>query len=87
MKRRIKKICFGIGIFLLILLCEVSVKASSVEELIGEMDFSEISGFLEEQEEVPISFEEMVQAILGMGQDLLHHLPSAGRFGVIGYSG
>lgn len=64
MKRRIKKICFGIGIFLLILLCEVSVKASSVEELIGEMDFSEISGFLEEQEEVPISFEEMVQAIL-----------------------
>ena len=64
MKRIMKQICFGILIFLLILFCEISVKASSVEDLMGEMDFSEIGSFLEDQKEVPVSFEEVVGAIL-----------------------
>ena len=67
MKQGMNRICFGIGIFLLLMFCETSVKASSVEELVGEMDFSEISGFLEDKEEVQVSFEEVVQAVLKGG--------------------
>lgn len=59
-----EQILSGILIFLLILFWQTAVKASSAEDLMGEMDFSEISSFLEEQEEMPISFEEVVQAIL-----------------------
>lgn len=67
MKRRRRKICFGILTFLLILLLDAAVKASSakeMEDLMGEMDFSEIGSFLESQEDAPVSFEEVVQAVL-----------------------
>lgn len=50
--------------FLLILFLQTTVNASTTEDLMGEMDFSEISSFLEDQEEMPVSFEEVVQAIL-----------------------
>lgn len=58
------QIIFGIVIFLLILFLQTTVNASTTEDLMGEMDFSEISSFLEDQEEMPVSFEEVVQAIL-----------------------
>lgn len=64
MRRGGKRICFGIFVFLLILFMRTAVKASSAEELLGEMDFSEIGSFLDGQDEAPVSFEELVRAVL-----------------------
>lgn len=64
MRRGGKRICFGIVVFLLILFMRTAVKASSAEELLGEMDFSEIGSFLDGQDEAPVSFEELVRAVL-----------------------
>ena len=41
---------------------------SETEDLLGELDFSEISSFLEETGEVRVSFEDVVEALLGGGE-------------------
>lgn len=55
----------GLLIFILVLLPGGPVLASETEDLMGELDFSEISSFLEDRKEVPVTFEELVQAMMG----------------------
>lgn len=54
--------------FFLVFLKVGSIEAATTEELIGALDFSEISSFLEEKEDVPVTFEEVVEALLGGGE-------------------
>ncbi len=63
--RRRCLVCF---VFLLIIFPTRPVFASSAQELMDDMDFAEISNFLEEQEEVPVTFEEVMQALMGGGE-------------------
>ena len=53
---------------LVILFSGNAVFAAETEDLLGEFDFSEISSFLEETKEVPVTFEEVVEALLGGGE-------------------
>ncbi len=64
MRRR----CLVFFVFLLIIFPTRPVFASSAQELMDDMDFAEISNFLEEQEEVPVTFEEVMQALMGGGE-------------------
>lgn len=45
-----------------------TIQATTPEEVMGEMDFSDITDFLEETEEVPVTFEEIMKALLGGGE-------------------
>ncbi len=54
-------------IFLLALFLGQPVWAKDAEDLMNDMDFSEVSSFLENTKEVPVSFEEVVQAVLKGG--------------------
>ncbi len=56
------------AVFLLMLFWADTVRAESTKELLDELDFSEISDFLDETDEVPVSFEEVVEALLGGGE-------------------
>ena len=63
MRRRI----FCVFVFLLVLFRGEPLQASNTEEFMDELDFSEMGSFLEGKEEVPVSFEEVVQALLKGG--------------------
>lgn len=63
MRRRI----FCVFVFLLVLFHGEPLQASNTEEFMDELDFSEMGSFLEGKEEVPVSFEEVVQALLKGG--------------------
>ncbi len=58
----------GMMLFILILLYEAPVWGAGTEDLMGEMDFSEISSFLEDNEEMPVTFEELVETMLKGGE-------------------
>ncbi len=59
----------AVAAVLFVLLCvRETVLAAEPEELLEEMDFSEISSFLKETGDVPVSFEEILGAILGGGE-------------------
>ena len=45
-----------------------AVYAAEPQELFSEMDFSELSDFLEENADVPLTFEEVVETLLGGGE-------------------
>ncbi len=45
-----------------------AVYAAETQELFSGMDFSELSEFLEENGDVPVTFEEVVEALLGGGE-------------------
>lgn len=53
---------------LFFLFSQEAVLASEPEDLLGEMDFSEISSFLEGKKEVQVTFEEVVKAFLEGGE-------------------
>ncbi len=55
-------------IFFLVYFHGVTVLASSAEEMMGELDFTEISSFLEENDEVTVTFEELMQSLLKGGE-------------------
>lgn len=57
----------GLCIFVFWLFIGAPVFASDTEDLMGELDFSEISDFLENQEDVPLSFEEIVSTMIHGG--------------------
>lgn len=63
-----KKWLIGSVVFCLVCFIGMPVSASSAEELMEELDFSEISSFLEENDDVTITFEELLQALLGGGE-------------------
>lgn len=63
MRRRI----FCVFVFLLVLFHGEPLQASNAEEFMDELDFSEMGSFLEGKEEVPVSFEEVMQALLKGG--------------------
>ena len=62
-----KKRHFFIFAFLLFLFWPRPIQASDTQDLVDELDFSEISSFLERKEDVPVSFDEMVDAMLKGG--------------------
>ena len=55
-------------IFFLVYFHGVTVLGSSAEEMMGELDFTEISSFLEENDEVTVTFEELMQSLLKGGE-------------------
>lgn len=59
---RCGRFCFLV--FLLVLLFCSEAKASVAEEWMEEMDFSQISDFLEKEEDMPVSFEEVIEMLL-----------------------
>lgn len=59
-----KRFIFGSLIFCLFLFCAKPVQAKTVEEMMGDLDFSEITDFLEDTNEVTVSFEEIIRALL-----------------------
>lgn len=63
MKRR----HFFLFAFLLFLFWPRPIQASDTQDLVDELDFSKISSFLEKKEDVPVSFDEMVDAMLKGG--------------------
>ncbi len=63
-----KRVWIGILTFWVVFWGAGAVQASATEELIGELDFSDISSFLEEKEEIPVTFEEVIEALLGGGE-------------------
>lgn len=63
MRRRI----FCVFVFLLVFFHGEPLQASNAEDFMDELDFSEMGSFLDGKEEVPVSFEEVVQALLKGG--------------------
>lgn len=59
-----KRFIFGSLVFCLFLFCAKPVQAKTVEEMMGDLDFSEITDFLEDSNEVSVSFEEIIRALL-----------------------
>lgn len=59
-----KRFPVGILIFLLTVFCPVYAGAAETDLWMDELDFSEISGFLEDTKEAPLSFEELIEALL-----------------------
>ncbi len=59
-----KRFPVGILIFLLTVFCPVYAGAAETDTWMDELDFSEISGFLEDTKEAPLSFEELIEALL-----------------------
>lgn len=59
-----KRFIFGSLVFCLFLFCTKPVQAKTVEEMMGDLDFSEITDFLEDSNEVSVSFEEIIRALL-----------------------
>ncbi len=60
--------CMGIWMFLFCALSfGMTVRASEPEDLMEEMDFTEISRFLDDEKDVPVSFEEVMRALLKGG--------------------
>lgn len=69
-----KRYLLAFAVFVLLIFGKENVWAygTSTEDMMGDMDFSEISSFLDEKEEIgqKITFEEILQALLGKGDDL-----------------
>lgn len=59
-----KRWLFGSLVFCLLLFYAKPVQAKTVEEMMGDLDFSGITDFLEDTNEVSVSFEEIIKALL-----------------------
>lgn len=58
----------GILVFLLLLLVSETAWAREAKDLFEEMDFSEISNFLKDTKEVPLTFEEILESLQKGGE-------------------
>ena len=63
-----KRAAVWISLFLYLIFTSMPVCASSPEELMEELDFSELGSFLEKNNGTDLSFEEVVKALFTGGE-------------------